>query len=69
MTTILLISYVVLFSITYYIMKQLRKIVPNGDDWESVFVTIVVSLICPIGIFLSIYGYLYMSDTKPPKWL
>ena len=71
MTIILIIVYMILFTISYLICKQERNESGNANNWSDILLTIIFC----IGnvLFLTYMLTLYIKDiklsTKPPKWL
>lgn len=63
-----LLIYLIGFILTYYLTRKFfRKELKEKYSWSNVFIAILFSSISFIGLF--IIAIIYLSDTKPPKFL
>ena len=63
-----LLIYLIGFILTYYLTRKFfRKELKEKYSWSNVFISILFSSMSFIGLF--IIAIIYLSDTKPPKFL
>ncbi len=63
-----LLIYLIGFILTYYLTRKFfRKELKEKYSWGNVFIAILFSSISFIGLVL--IAIIYLSDTKPPKFL
>ncbi len=67
---LLIILYIILIVPSYYFVRyRIRKkfpIIEYGWEWTDIWVTLMSSIIWPIGIFIIL---LITINSSPPKWL
>ena len=63
-----LLIYLIGFILTYYLArKYFRKELKDRYGWNNVYIVTLFSLLSFIGLY--IIAIIYLSDTKPPKFL
>ena len=63
-----LLIYLIGFILTYYLTRKFfRKELKEKYSWSDVFISMLLSSISFIGLF--IIAIIYLSDKKPPKFL
>ena len=63
-----LLIYLIGFILTYYLTRKFfRKELEEKYSWSNVFIAILFASLSFIGLF--IIAIVYLSDTKPPKFL
>lgn len=63
-----LLIYLIGFILTYYLTrKHFRKQLKDRYGWNNVYIVTLFASLSFIGLF--IIAIIYLSDTKPPKFL
>lgn len=63
-----LLIYLIGFILTYYLTRKFfRKELKEKYSWSNVSIAMLLSSLSFIGVF--IIAIIYLSDTKPPKFL